>query len=70
MCSGEGYSCPGAGIQESRESNGANYRMHIITLNNRNEVSYSEGKNNNLLEITEMPLRKLSSSSNRKNGSF
>ena len=41
-----------------------------LTLSNRNEVSYSEGKNHNLLEITEMPLRKLSSSSNRKNGSF
>ena len=26
-----------------------------LTLNNRNEVSYSEGKNHNLLEITEMP---------------
>ena len=25
-----------------------------LTLNNRNEVSYSEGKNHNLLEITEI----------------
>ena len=70
MCSREGYSSPGAGIQEPREGNGANNRMNIITLNNRKEVSDSEGKNHNLLEITEMPLRKLSSTSNRKNESF